>query len=81
MEPDSISVEVIEYTQAELIPFTIIRLRSPSTSSMRPVDVVVSSSRWPVNVPSTNMSSSPKVLLVFSLHQIQELPFFGAVID
>jgi len=81
VEPDSVSVEVVEDSNTELIPLSVVWLRSTSSSSVRPVDLVIESSTGPAQSPPTHPSSSPEILLTLPGHQAGELSLLGAVVD
>jgi len=81
VEPDSILVEVVEYCHTELVSLPIVRLWLTQASCVRPGHSVISPSRRPVNLPSSNFASSPEIFLSFSSNQIEELILLGLTVD
>jgi len=81
VEPDAVVVEVVEDGQAVLVALPVVRLCSPSTSSVGPSDVVVPPAAWPPDVPPSHVASGPEVLLPLPAHQAKELPLLGAAVD
>merc|ERR1719290_899957 len=81
VEPHTVVVKVVEDGQADLIPLSVIRLRTVSSSSVGPVDIVIRSSRGPANAPSSHLPPCPEVLLPLPGHQTQELPLLGRAVQ
>jgi len=81
VEPDAVVVEVVEDSQAVLIALPVVRLCSPSSSSVGPSDVVVPPAAWPPDVPASHVAAGPEVLLPVPAHQPEELPLLGAAVD
>jgi len=81
VEPDAIVVEVVEDGQAILVALPVVRLRSSSTSSVGPSDVVVPPATGPPDVAASHVAPCPEVLLPLPAHQAQELPLLGAAVN
>jgi len=77
MEPDTIGIEIVQDSDAELITLSVIWLRLFKTSSVGPVDFVVSFSRGPTDVSATDLSTSPEVPLPVFGNQTKKLPFLS----
>jgi len=63
MKPNSIFVEIVENSQALLIPLPVIRLRSIGTSCVGPVYIIISLARWPSDVTTVHLPTGPEVSL------------------
>jgi len=81
VEPDSIIVEVVEDSQATLIPLPVVRLGSVVSSSVRPVNIVVALSTRPPDVAPSDIAASPEILLSLPSHQSQELSLLGVAVN
>jgi len=73
MKSDSISVEIIENSETELISLSVVRLRSVSSSCVGPVDIVVSPTRGPPDVAIVDLASCPEISLSVLSNQTQEM--------
>merc|ERR1712012_936557 len=73
MKSDSISVEIIENSETELISLSVVRLRSVSSSCVGPVDIVVSPTRGPPDVAIVDLASCPEISLSVLSNKTQEM--------
>jgi len=81
MEPNSIVIEVVEDGQTEFIPLPVVRLGPVRSSSVRPVQIIVSESRGPSDVATTYFAPSPEKSLSLAPRQIEKLPLLVTVVD
>jgi len=77
MEPDPILVEIVQYSHTKLVPLPVVRLRSIGTSSVGPVNIVVSLLRGPPDVSLVHFSASPEVSLPVLGDKSEKLPLLG----
>jgi len=81
VEPDAVVIEVVEDGQAILVALPVVRLRSSSTSSVGPSDVVEPPAAGPPDVAASHVAPCPEVLLPLVAYKAQELPLLGAAVD
>jgi len=79
MKPNSIIVKIVENCHANFITLSVVRLRTRrfGTSSVGPVDIVVSLSRGPSDVTPVNLSTSPEVSLSVFGNKSKKFLLFG----
>merc|ERR1711892_862650 len=75
MELDSISVEVVQDSNTELVPLPVVWLWAAGSSCRGPGNIVIRPSRGPANV-----STSPEVFLAITGNKTEKLPLLGRTI-
>jgi len=81
VEPHAVVVEVVEDRQADLVTFSVIWLRSVSSPSVGPVNIIIRPARRPANVASPDLATSPEIFLTLPANQAQELPLLGRAVQ
>jgi len=81
MEFHTIIIEVVEHGKTGLIPLSVVRLRSSSSASVRPLNIVVIPAAWPSDVPPAHAASSPEESLTLSSHKVLELSLLGVTVN
>merc|ERR1712038_519402 len=73
VESDTVSVEIIENRQADLVTLSVVWLGELQSSSVGPGHVVVSPARRPADPAVPDLTSSPEISLPVLGHETQEV--------
>merc|ERR1712106_1196161 len=81
MELDSISVEVVQDSNTELVPLPVVWLWTAGSSCRGPGNIVIRPSRGPADISIPNVSTSPEVFLAITGNKTEKLPLLGRTIQ
>jgi len=81
VKPDPIGIKIVENCQAEFIAFSVVRLRTLGTSSIGPVNIIVSLARGPLDVSIVNFSAGPEIPLPVFGNKPEKLLLLGGTVE